>query len=150
VIGTDLGLWFSHLKIGVVGSFNTFVVEWGASELLRQRATESVGYILQSTSTNSTHADRSGSLSETVLKAEARTVEELPLEGYMFGYIDPAAGATIMQLIVAGTVGIGAVVKLKWHTIRKVFVRSNATVDDASEATLGVPDSSELPAESQG
>lgn len=46
----------------------------------------------------------------------------------MFGYIDPAAGATIMQLVVAGTVGIGAVVKLKWHTIRGFFDKSDATV----------------------
>jgi hypothetical protein len=48
----------------------------------------------------------------------------------MFGYIDPAVGATVMQLVVAGTVGIGAVVKLKWHTIREFFDRSDATPDE--------------------
>ena len=62
----------------------------------------------------------------------------------MFGYIDPAAGATIMQLVVAGTVGIGAVVKLKWHTIRGFFNRPDATVDQFPESESDVP---ELPVE---
>ncbi len=57
----------------------------------------------------------------------------------MFGYIDPAAGATIMQLVVAGTVGIGAVVKLKWHTIRGFFDKSDAALVP-SDAPLDVDD----------
>jgi hypothetical protein len=39
-------------------------------------------------------------------------------------YIDPAAGATLMQLVIAGTVGVGAVVKLKWRSIKSMFGRS--------------------------
>ncbi|MGI9584788.1 MAG: hypothetical protein ACR2N7_04290 [Acidimicrobiia bacterium] len=58
----------------------------------------------------------------------------MPKEDSMFSYIDPAAGATIMQLVVAGTVGIGAVVKLKWTSIKSLFTRSDAG-DDAPETT---------------
>jgi len=43
----------------------------------------------------------------------------------IFGYIDPAVGATIAQLVVAGTVGVGAVLKLKWRSIRGFFGRDN-------------------------
>jgi hypothetical protein len=62
------------------------------------------------------------------------------MEDFMFGYIDPAAGATIMQLVVAGTVGIGAVVRLKWHTIRGFFDRSDTTLDQTSETESEVYD----------
>jgi hypothetical protein len=84
-----------------------------------------------------------------VLKVEARTVEELFLEGYMFGYIDPAAGATIMQLIVAGTVGLGAVVKLKWHTISGYFNRADTTVDQSSGGTAESHEGQSQSADSQ-
>ena len=68
----------------------------------------------------------------------------------MFGYIDPASGATIMQLIVAGTVGVGAVVKLKWHTISGYFNRADATVDELSSATTEPHESQAHPTDSQG
>jgi len=42
----------------------------------------------------------------------------------LFAYIDPGAGATLMQLVLAGTVGISAIIKLKWHAIRGLFSRS--------------------------
>jgi hypothetical protein len=64
------------------------------------------------------------------------------MEVFMFGYIDPAAGATIMQLVVAGTVGIGAVVKLKWHTIRGFFDKSDAT----AVSSEGLSDVHDVPA----
>jgi hypothetical protein len=60
------------------------------------------------------------------------------MEDFMFGYIDPVAGATIMQLVVAGTVGIGAVVKLKWHTIRGFFEKSDATHHQPSDTVADV------------
>ena len=49
------------------------------------------------------------------------------------GYIDPGTGATITQLLLAGTVGVAAVVKLKWHSIRSFFSRSKAADDSAPE-----------------
>lgn len=64
----------------------------------------------------------------------------MPKDHDMFSYIDPAAGATIMQLVVAGTVGIGAVVKLKWSSIKSLFNRTDqsggptADVEDSGEA----------------
>jgi len=42
----------------------------------------------------------------------------------IIGYVDPGTGATLMQLVLAGTVGIGAIIKLKWHSIRSLFGRS--------------------------
>jgi hypothetical protein len=72
------------------------------------------------------------------------------MEGYMFGYIDPAAGATIMQLIVAGTVGLGAVVKLKWHTISGYFNRADATADQSSDGPTEIQEGTTHPADSQG
>ena len=68
----------------------------------------------------------------------------------MFGYIDPAAGATIMQLIVAGTVGVGAVVKLKWHTISGYFNRADATVEESPDAPTESHEGQSRPADSQG
>lgn len=41
-------------------------------------------------------------------------------------YVDPGTGATLMQLALAGTVGIAAVVKLKWHSIKAFFRRSSS------------------------
>jgi hypothetical protein len=42
----------------------------------------------------------------------------------ILGYVDPGTGATIMQLVLAGTVGIGAIVRLKWNSIRSLARRS--------------------------
>ena len=68
----------------------------------------------------------------------------------MFGYIDPAAGATIMQLMVAGTVGVGAVVKLKWHTISGYFNRADATIDEVPGAVTELREGQSHSADSQG
>jgi len=67
----------------------------------------------------------------------------------MFGYIDPAAGATIMQLIVAGTVGVGAVVKLKWHTIKSFFDRSGGMANRSSNGITEIRERTIHPADSQ-
>jgi hypothetical protein len=53
----------------------------------------------------------------------------------IIGYVDPGTGATLMQLALAGTVGIGAIVRLKWNSIRSVFYRGNRG-DDSSDANL--------------
>ncbi len=44
----------------------------------------------------------------------------------VLGYIDSGTGATLMQLLLAGTVGVGAVVKLKWHSVKALFGRSRS------------------------
>jgi hypothetical protein len=62
----------------------------------------------------------------------------------LFAYIDPGTGATLTQLLLAGTVGIGAIVKLKWNSIRALFSRSHTAETSAgtSEDVLETPDSS--------
>jgi len=50
----------------------------------------------------------------------------------MVGYVDPGTGATIMQLVLAGTVGIGAIVRLKWNSIHSLFRRSGIPQGDLS------------------
>lgn len=52
------------------------------------------------------------------------------------GYVDPGTGATMMQLVLAGTVGVSAIIKLKWNSIRGVFQRSDATTQEESESAV--------------
>ena len=51
----------------------------------------------------------------------------------IIGYVDPGTGATLMQLVLAGTVGIGAIIKLKWHSIRSLFGRSSGMQGDSAD-----------------
>jgi hypothetical protein len=74
------------------------------------------------------------------LKLKGWAAEEASMEVFMFGYIDPGTGATMMQLVVAGTAGIGIVVKLKWHKIRGFFDRSDATIDQSPDGASDVRD----------
>ena len=53
----------------------------------------------------------------------------------IFAYLDPGSTATILQLAVAGTAGIAAVVKLKWHRIKGIFDSRTETADESEEAT---------------
>lgn len=50
----------------------------------------------------------------------------------IIGYVDPGVGATLMQLILAGTVGIGVIFKLKWRSIRSLLSRLNVVRGDSS------------------
>lgn len=50
----------------------------------------------------------------------------------IIGYVDPGVGATLMQLILAGTVGLGVIVKLKWRSIRSLLARLNVVRGDSS------------------
>ncbi len=43
----------------------------------------------------------------------------------LFSYVDPGAGATLVQLALAGVVGIGAIFKAKWARISEMFSRSD-------------------------
>ena len=36
-------------------------------------------------------------------------------------YLDPGTGSIIVQLLAAGLVGVAAILKLYWHTIRTFF-----------------------------
>jgi hypothetical protein len=57
----------------------------------------------------------------------------------MIGYLDPGSGATITQLLLAGTVGIGVIVKLKWHSVRSFFDRSSSSTEDSLTAIVTPP-----------
>jgi hypothetical protein len=41
----------------------------------------------------------------------------------IIAYVDPGVGATVMQLVLAGAVGIGALIKLRWEKLRSLFSR---------------------------
>ena len=51
------------------------------------------------------------------------------------GYLDPGAGATILQLVLAGTVGIGALVKLRWQNIKNAVGRGDESAEDVDRAS---------------
>jgi hypothetical protein len=50
----------------------------------------------------------------------------------VFAYVDPGVGATVLQLALAGTVGVGALVKLRWKSVKRALGRSDepATVPE--------------------
>jgi hypothetical protein len=60
----------------------------------------------------------------------------------IFAYLDPGTGATLTQLLLAGTVGIGVIVKMKWHSVRSFFDRTSSdsvdlpTVADTERAAV--------------
>ena len=41
----------------------------------------------------------------------------------VFAYVDPGVGATVLQLALAGTVCVGALVKLRWKSVKRVVGR---------------------------
>jgi hypothetical protein len=51
-----------------------------------------------------------------------------------FGYVDPGTGATLVQLALAGTVGIGAIVRLKWASIQSMLGRSDSAKNEGPES----------------
>lgn len=53
----------------------------------------------------------------------------------VFAYVDPGVGATVLQLALAGTVGIGALVKLRWKSVKRAFGRSDESVTTPEKAT---------------
>jgi hypothetical protein len=53
----------------------------------------------------------------------------------ILAYLDPGSTATILQLTIAGTAGIAAVAKLKWHRIKSLFSSRTDAVDETEEAT---------------
>lgn len=65
----------------------------------------------------------------------------------IIAYVDPGAGATLMQLVLAGTVGVGAIIKLKWHSIRSLFGRPRGVQDDSRDTSAqeSMAEEEELP-----
>jgi len=57
----------------------------------------------------------------------------------IIGYVDPGTTATLMQLALAGVVGISAIIKLKWHQIKRIFRTTGsggeASVEEKTDAT---------------
>jgi hypothetical protein len=51
-----------------------------------------------------------------------------------FGYVEPGTGTTLVQLALAGTVGIGAIVRLKWASIQSMLGRSDGAQNDGPES----------------
>lgn len=57
---------------------------------------------------------------------------------FVIAYVDPGIGATALQLVLAGTVGIGALVKLRWQSIKQAFGKGDepiVTSDESAELT---------------
>lgn len=52
-----------------------------------------------------------------------------------------------MQLVLAGTVGVGAIIKLKWHSIRSLFGRPRGVQDDSRDTSAqeSMAEEEELP-----
>ena len=53
----------------------------------------------------------------------------------VFAYLDPGVGATVVQLVLAGTVGIGALVKLRWKSVKRALGGSDEQVAIPEKAT---------------
>jgi hypothetical protein len=49
-------------------------------------------------------------------------------------YLDPGSGSFLIQLIIAGIVGAGFIIKAYWKKIKGLFNRSGAKEEDDSEA----------------
>lgn len=54
---------------------------------------------------------------------------------FVYAYVDPGVGATVLQLALAGTVGVGALVKLRWQSIKRAFGRDDESVAIPEKAT---------------
>jgi hypothetical protein len=49
-------------------------------------------------------------------------------------YLDPGSGSFLLQLLIAGIVGAGFLIKVYWKKIKGLFNRSDAKKEDDSEA----------------
>ena len=48
-------------------------------------------------------------------------------------YLDPGSGSFLLQLLIAGLLGAGFVVRRYWNKITSLFSRSNSDDNDADE-----------------
>jgi len=49
-------------------------------------------------------------------------------------YLDPGSGSFLVQLLIAGLVGAGFLIKTYWKKIKGLFRRSDSKKEDDSEA----------------
>jgi hypothetical protein len=56
---------------------------------------------------------------------------------YLFAYLDPGAGSMILQMILAGILGLSYTIKLYWRRIVR-FVRRDKDPDETTEETAPV------------
>jgi len=48
-------------------------------------------------------------------------------------YLDPGSGSFLVQLLIAGLVGVGFLIKAYWKKIKGLFNRSDSKIEDDSE-----------------
>ena len=48
-------------------------------------------------------------------------------------YLDPGSGSVLIQLLIAGLLGAGFILKASWSKIKAFFSRSKATKEDKPE-----------------
>ncbi|HYM93867.1 MAG TPA: hypothetical protein VET23_06995 [Chitinophagaceae bacterium] len=53
---------------------------------------------------------------------------------YLFLYIDPGSGSYLVQVIIAGVLGIAFFFKNIWAWIKSIFVRSSKKTNDNTPA----------------
>lgn len=56
---------------------------------------------------------------------------------HLFAYLDPGAGSMILQMILAGLLGLSYTLKLYWRRILR-FVRRDKTSEEPTEETAPV------------
>lgn len=55
---------------------------------------------------------------------------------YAYGYLDPGTGSYILQILLAGLLGVGVGIKMFWSKIKAIFVKPKpADADDADDDT---------------
>lgn len=53
---------------------------------------------------------------------------------YAYGYLDPGTGSYILQILLAGLLGVGVGVKMFWSKIKAFFVKGKpAEADDTDD-----------------
>ncbi len=52
-------------------------------------------------------------------------------------YLDPGTGSILIQILLGGTAGAAAILKLYWHNIRAYFSRGAAEAPEAADSALG-------------
>lgn len=75
---------------------------------------------------------------QVVLPIGIHETERQPVFRFVLSYVDPGVGPTVLQLALAGTVGIGALVKLRWQSVEKALGREDEPVavpEKAAEPT---------------
>ncbi len=57
---------------------------------------------------------------------------QLSSNAYLLAYLDPGSGSIVVQVLIAGLMAAGIVVKVFWKKIKALFNRQAAKHEDAS------------------